>query len=158
MLGSKISSSALSKRGFTIVEMLLVIALIGIVGAFMTTIDAGVAPAYRFVRDTEAVVDLIREAQHGAARAQYDSHTGVYIDTDIAVAYVGESYDVRDEEYDRVVPLATPIDATLPIEIHFTSPSGVADERYELHFDDSVRERMLVVELNGLAYIEPVPQ
>jgi prepilin-type N-terminal cleavage/methylation domain-containing protein len=144
-----------STAGFTIVELLLVIALIAVVAAFVVSVYVSTARAFIVSSDTEAALTLIRDAQHEAARALYDSNTGVHIEEGLLTSYVGDSYATRDEVRDRTQALVTAVNAELPLAIQFTASTGETSERYELSFTDSVHERTIVIEQSGLVYFAP---
>ncbi len=143
------------RRGFTLVELLLVMSLTIVIGAFVMSVDMSTARAFRVSSDTEAALTLLRDAQHEAAHARFGSGSGVYIEEDMLVAYVGDSYEARDQDRDRELTLSTDINAELPLDIHFTHPTGETDERHELLFTDGVHKRTVIIEQSGLAYFAP---
>lgn len=155
---SSISQKLLSSNpltGFTLIEMILVIALISVVGVVTTVVDTSVVSTLRIHRDAESVLALVRDAQSDAVYGLYDFTTGVHIDTDTATAFVGTTFDTRDSDFDRAITISTALANELPLDIQFESHSGDTQERMEILFTHNSVERVLVVETSGLAYLTP---
>jgi len=109
-----------NKRGFTIVEMLLSIALV--------TIIAGIGvPIYQSLQvrnDLDVAVDSFvqsaRRAQVLARASDGDTNWGVYATSSTIAIFKGASYAGRDSDYDEVFLVPTSI-----------TPSGVQEIVFE---------------------------
>lgn len=80
------------KKGFTLIEILIVIAIIGI----LTTISVSVFSTYRSVqsidRDTDTVVEILRQARSETLSSENATTYGVHFASSTITLFAGSSY------------------------------------------------------------------
>lgn len=98
--------------GFTLVEVVVVVALITLMAAFVYPISATVQAEHELETVASAIVQTLREAQAKAMTGDRSSRWGVYFDDDPAgnndrfVLFLGTTYAARDANFDQVTDLS----------------------------------------------------
>ncbi len=98
-------------RGFTLVEILVVVALIVGMAAWLYPVSTTIQSEQALQTMTDEIVATLREAQTKAAAGERDRRWGVYFDPDPGgsndrfVLFAGATYATRDATFDRERPL-----------------------------------------------------
>ncbi len=110
--------------GFSLIEMLLSVALIGALTVFS-------APIYRSLQvkndldiSSTTVVETLRRAQSLSQAADGDTKWGVKIQSGSIVLFKGTSYAARDSGYDEIFDMSPLITPTGALEITYSEPLG----------------------------------
>ncbi len=99
------------KKGFTIIELILVITVLVIVVSAVFTLQGGILADTYLDTNSEQIVQNLRLAQMRSIARVNDSQWGVYFDEDAGgtgdkfVLFKGTSYATRDSNYDIVTEL-----------------------------------------------------
>ena len=112
MASPKISIIRATKRGLTLIEVLISIAILSVVGGVTLYFSLDDTRAYTFRDDRDKIVSVLQRARaqsmHGICRqdecAEPAAH-GVYVGEKNIVLFEGESYTDRTEAFDEVIEL-----------------------------------------------------
>lgn len=111
------------KNGFTLLEVLLVVALIGITTLLGTAMSSGSLWRTELQTAHYASVVTLRRAQMLARAQAYDSDWGVSIVDNEMTLFKGDSFVARDTLYDEVVTLRS-VTVLAPVEVVYHKFSG----------------------------------
>lgn len=128
--------------GFSLIELLLVIALLGIVGVAAFPLGTNL---YRMqvLQDTrDSLVTTLRQAQVYAMAQKNDASHGVKFLGNSYVLFEGDSYDTRNESNDFAINVASNIALSGLDEVVFAQFTGLpsATGTITLSLHDEVRE------------------
>ena len=116
------------KRGFTLLEVMIVIAILAVVmGATMSS-GFGFYTSQSLMGERDGLVSLLRHARGRAMNNTNQSNHGVYVSTSTNqyVLFQGDSYASRAQDYDIPFPKSPSVAFTGPTEILFTTIVGTA--------------------------------
>lgn len=113
------------KRGFTLVELLLVIALMLIVGVFMFPLGISFYRSQMTNEAIEGIQSALRRAQTFAITGKHDSSFGVKFSESSYVLFEGESYASRITSEDELYTIGAHIEDGTLDEIVFEPFSGL---------------------------------
>jgi len=116
--------NSMYNRGFTLLEMLVVIMLFAILGAFTVPYSARSYRNYQITSETKNVVNILRRAQISAMANTNQSRYGISFGSTSYTLFQGSSFASRNATYDEVYPIATAISVSAPAEIVFEQFSG----------------------------------
>ena len=116
---------SLTKKGFTLPEVLISVSLLAIIGAM-------IIPAYRtfLIRNdldiaTVTITQSLRRAQGLSQSGDGDMTWGVRVGVGSILIYKGASYITRDPTYDENTSIPTTIVPTGIIEVTFSKFTGL---------------------------------
>lgn len=115
-----------STSGFTLVELLLVIALVVIIGLFTSSVGISYYQSELLSEASDNIVSTLRQAQGLAMSGKNASSYGVYFGEDSYVLFEGSYYETREIEEDMVFPLNSNLVITGPREVVFSALTGRA--------------------------------
>lgn len=126
-----------ARRGFTIVELLLVIGIILIVAAFTLP---GSALFLRRQQLNDTVYEFTNALERAHLQAMFDkngSAFGVRVLSDSYVLFEGSSYAARNTDNDEIFPLSSSVSITGLSEIVFAELTGIPDATGTITISDS---------------------
>ena len=106
-----------SKKGFTLLELIIVIAVLGIVaGGAFAVFSSFITNTY-VDNTTQEIVNVLRKANTDSIARLYDLNWGVHFDdiTSKFTFFAGDSYDTRNMQYDEAT--------NLPLSVTFSQIS-----------------------------------
>ncbi len=112
------------RRGFTLVELLLVIALMLIVGVFMFPLGISFYRSQMANEAIEGIQSALRRAQTFSMTGKHDSSFGVKFFEDSYLLFEGESYASRDTSQDELYAIGAHIEDSSLDEVVFELFSG----------------------------------
>ena len=111
-------------KGFTLLEVLLVIALFGILLASMGSLASNSLPKNQLTLETDVVVSTLRRAQTRSISGYQDGLWGVYFTSWSMILFKGERYDLRDPVFDETHVFESSIRMSGLSEIVFEARQG----------------------------------
>jgi len=117
------------KKGFTLIEMVLVIAIIGLLGALTVPLYQSFQVVTNRQSITSELVASLRRAKLKAIAADSDSSWGVAIGANQKITiFKGADFQNRDQNFDEVadIPANVSIESTIS-QIIFSKESGIPD-------------------------------
>lgn len=121
---SQIKSTKKCSRGFTLVEMIVVIGVIALLATISTSVYSIFKARENLEIATTGVVEAIRHAQANSQSGKGDSNWGVKIFSNSAVIFKGSSYESRDASADQSIDFSGGMTAGGLSEIIFTKVIG----------------------------------
>jgi prepilin-type N-terminal cleavage/methylation domain-containing protein len=110
--------------GFTLLEIVVVIGIIGIVLSISTSVYSSFKAHENLEIATTGVVEAVRHAQANAQSGRGDSSWGVEMLLNSAVIFKGTSYAGRDISADQLLDFSGGVVASGLSEIIFTKVAG----------------------------------
>lgn len=149
-----VSSSLALRRGFTLIEVLLVVALLGSV--------AGIGvPMYRDYQIRNDLNLATEQVTQGLARARLLSQAGQDDDAwgfyaPAGILYKGDSYATRDVAYDETYPMPSTIKIQGLFEVNYSKLNGKPDNTGEITLttiNDDTRNVLIEVKTESIAVV-----
>lgn len=112
------------EKGFTLLEILLVIGIISILLVFIVPVSLDFYKSQQLETQTQSVIQTLRRAQSKAMSVELDSSFGVYIGVSNYTLFKGNSYLSRDAQYDEIFDLPELINLTGLSEVVFSKFEG----------------------------------
>ena len=110
--------------GFTLFELLLSIALLGVIVAFSVPVFQQLQTQRSADSEVDQIIALIRRAQTLAHAGYYDDDWGIHIQDATVTLFRGNDFVNRDGGFDEAIVLSNAtVDA--PIEIFFAKNTGL---------------------------------
>jgi len=112
------------RRGFTVIEMLLVIGIIGILGLVSFPGIFQVLSQGYFTNTVERMVRTLRTAQSYSLSGKADSSWGVHYEEGKLVLFKGTDYAARDPSFDAVTAVPVAVVVTGWSDLYFDRLRG----------------------------------
>ena len=113
-----------SARGFTFIELMLVIALVAILGVFIVPVGLSFYQSQLLGETSDGLVSALRHAQRFALTSTHDNAFGVFITADTYTIFEGSAYASRIVSEDVVFSIASTVTVSGLQEIVFSEMSG----------------------------------
>lgn len=111
------------QKGFTLLELVLVVAMIGLIATFSVTLSTGFISRTDLSRaENESVVGL-RRAQVLAQMGTDDSDWGVHIEDNQLTLFKGSNFQERDSQIDEEYDLGSVV-ISAPVDVVYQKLSG----------------------------------
>jgi len=134
-----------SVSGFTLFELMLVMAMVIIIGVFTSSIGIAYYQSQILNETTDNLVSTLRQAQ-GSAQSGKNNHAfGVFIDEDSYVLFEGQDYLSRIIDQDVVFPINSNVTISGPSEIIFTELTGNANVSDTLYISLGTKEKQISI-------------
>ena len=111
-------------RGFTLIELIIVIALAVIIFSFTVGVGSDFYLSQSLIAERDSVVSLLRRARIKAMNNTRQSNQGLFIAAGEYVIFEGDTYAGRSVDFDEVFPRAGRVQISGPSEIVFNSSEG----------------------------------
>ncbi|MBI4599166.1 type II secretion system protein [Candidatus Uhrbacteria bacterium] len=139
-------------RGFTLVELLIVIALTGLLLGGAVVFAFSALPVLQLAAERQAVEDVLRRAQERTVNGDQGGVWGVHLESDRATLFQGTSYVERDLDVDEVRVFPSSVRASGLSDVVFQIRTGETAQTgtITLTVPDAGRSVSLEVNANGL--------
>lgn len=112
-------------RGFTFIELMLVIALITLIGAFIAPVGLSYYQSQLLNETSDGLVSALRQAQSFAYTGRHNHAFGVFVTADAYTIFEGDTYASRIISEDMIFPIASTVTVSGLQEIVFSEMSGI---------------------------------
>lgn len=119
-------SSNLNSGGFTLIELVVVIAVSVVVFGFAFGVGSNFYGNQALIAERDSVLNLLRRARTKAMNNVGQSDHGLYIATTTYVVFEGSSYAARSQDFDEAFPRSNGAAISGPTEIVFTALEGAS--------------------------------
>lgn len=123
----EIFQSKTTQQGFTLVELLLVVALMLIMSVFMFPLGFSFYQSQMLDETQSGIVSALRRAQMFSVSGKHDSAFGVRFIEQAYVIFEGQSYQTRTSSQDEVFVISSMMHIAGLQEVVFTPISGEPD-------------------------------
>jgi prepilin-type N-terminal cleavage/methylation domain-containing protein len=114
-----------NQRGFTLVEMILSVIIIGMLAGLSLPLYQSFATRNDADITTESIANLLRRGNTYARGAAQDSTWSVRVDAGSATLYKGATYATRDTTYDEIVSIPASYNLSGLSEVSFSKLTGL---------------------------------
>lgn len=112
------------KNGFTLIELILVIALVAIIGSFSAPVYTSFISKNNLENKTFEIKGVLTKAQNNTISGKQNSNWGVYFLPNQFLLFAGDSYASRNSALDEVHSLPSSVSVSGISEIVFQRPRG----------------------------------
>lgn len=146
-----------NKKGFTVVELLIVVALIIIMAVLAVPVYSNFQSTTQLNDETIQLVQTLRVARQRSLAGLNSYNHGVKLENDNYILYQGVSYQLRDGLYDRKIKLNNSLNLVWQLgnnldDINFTS-NGVANTTGTISINHAINGTF-TINLNSLGLVE----
>ena len=125
------------RQGVTIVELLIVVAIIAVLAGLTTPFVLRFYGRYVLISERSTVLGLLREARTLALSRESNADHGLYIAPDQFVLFTGSTYATRDTSKDYVTPRQPTVSVVglMGNEIVFYHTTGLSTSSTSFNFN-----------------------
>jgi prepilin-type N-terminal cleavage/methylation domain-containing protein len=116
-----------SRKGFTLIEIVVAMAVLAVVAAFVGTVGYDFYRSQAFTAERDNLLSLLRSARVRALNNINQADHGVYIGANSYVIFEGSSYAARNAAFDEAYPRLPGVTASGTSEVVFHSPDGISN-------------------------------
>lgn len=120
---------AAERRGFTILEIIVVVAILTIVFGYAVGAGSNFYFNQALIGERDSLVGMLRSARNRALDNVNQLSHGVYVSTSTGryIVFDGASYASRNQAYDLAFPKSGAVAASGPVEIVFAALDGTSN-------------------------------
>lgn len=135
--------------GFTLVELMLVMALVMIIGVFTSSVGVSYYQSQILNETTDNLVSTLRQAQALAMSGENNHAFGVFFAEDSYIMFEGQDYESRLIDQDVVFPISSNVIMSGPSEIIFSELTGSASVADTLYISLGSKEKQVNILASG---------
>lgn len=139
----------MKNRGFTLVELVLSLAIISIITLFSVPVFRSLLVATDLNTSTDILVHSVRRAQNLSRSTRLNERWGVKLNSNEIVIFAGDAYVSRIVDYDEVYDVSNGINFTGDTEFVFQKLSGFLDNTVNITVSNSFGSNDLEVSTLG---------
>jgi len=136
-------------KGFTLIEVLIVIAILGGLAGLGLFVSIDFYKSYAFHSERNIVVSVIQKARSQSLANINESKHGVYFGTNNYVIFQGGNYASRNATYDEIIQANSLVTHSGLTEIVFDQLSGNPAATGSIILSDGLRSSMISIENEG---------
>lgn len=122
-MNSRELSETKNKAGVTIIELLIVLAIVIVLGATTMPMGSSFLERNSLKNKTNELLTSLKVAQINSISGKENSKWGVTVVSNNIILFKGDSYATRDSEFDRIYTIPTSVSVT-PFEVVFERNTG----------------------------------
>lgn len=146
----KLQITLKDKKGFTLIEIIVVVAIVISLFAFGILIDSKAFTRTSVISEQETLVSILQKARSRAMNNIEHTRHGVFVDEDKYVIFQS-SYDEDDEDNEKIERNENfTITGLYQTEIIFDQISGIPNVTGEIKISDGVIEKTININEVGL--------
>ena len=137
------------RKGFTLVEVVIVISIIALLFAIGSLVDSGMYQRRLISAEQAVAISVLQKARNQAMNNMYASEYGVHIDPDAYVLFRGPSY-VPNDPNNETIPKNSHISISGLRDIVFAQLSGEPNNPGQIILDDGTQQKYINIKRGGL--------
>ena len=141
--------------GFTLVEVLLTIVILALLTATVAPTTLDFYRRQQLHTYTQEIIQILRRTQLSAMSTEGDSNFGVYFTSNNYILFRGDSYTLRDIQYDEVFDLPSVIGISGLSEVVFLKPEGRSSQEGQIVVTNNIQENVITINGIGRVNLEP---
>lgn len=141
-----------SQAGFTLIEVIIVIIIVGVIFAGISTISFGVLGNSRLTVETDRVVETLRRAQSRSVNGLYDDVWSVRVTSSDVTLYKGDDYGTRDTSFDDQLDLNASVNSSLS-DVTFKFKTGATDDTGAITLTSSTSGDSRTININSAGLV-----
>lgn len=142
------------RPGFTLPELLIVLATAMLLLALTGTIGVNTFPKHQLRSETQTVVQMLRQAQTFTITRREDSVWGVHLTAADATLFAGASYVARDSDHDQVHVLPAGITPSGLTDVIFEALRGITSDTGTITLTADATSESATITINANGVIE----
>jgi prepilin-type N-terminal cleavage/methylation domain-containing protein len=142
------------QRGFTLVEMLIVLAIALLLFAVIGSIASNTYPKHSLRAQTDVVIQTLREAQAFTLARKYDSVWGVHLTSSGLTLFAGASYAARNATYDQTHSFPSGITVSGLTDVVFDALRGTTSQTGTITLTSNATSESNAITINANGVIE----
>jgi prepilin-type N-terminal cleavage/methylation domain-containing protein len=141
-----------SQAGFTLIEVIVVIIIVGVIFAGISAISFGVLGNSRLTVETDRVVETLRRAQSRSVNGLYDDVWSVHVTSADITLYKGDDYATRDTSFDDQLELNSSVSSSLN-DVTFKFKTGATDDTGTITLTSPTSGTSATIEINDAGLV-----
>ncbi|PJC65463.1 MAG: hypothetical protein CO020_00525 [Candidatus Colwellbacteria bacterium CG_4_9_14_0_2_um_filter_50_12] len=139
----------MKQKGFTLLEIIIVVALFAILAALGLFIGLDLYRGYALASERSTVVNILEKARSQSVNNINQTPHGVHFTGSAYVIFQGASYASRDQSYDEVITSAPGVTAGGVTETVFTQLEGSANPTGEVTVSNGLKSMTISINNEG---------
>lgn len=141
-----------SQAGFTLIEVIIVIIIVGVIFAGISAVSFGVLGNSRLTVETDRVIETLRRAQSRSVNGLYDDVWSVHVTSSDVTLYKGDDYGTRDTSFDDQLDLNTSVNSSLS-DVTFKFKTGATDDTGAITLTSSTSGDSRTININSAGLV-----
>lgn len=138
------------KKGFTILELILAVALFLILGTLATAFYSRLYVQSTVTSVTDQLTQAFRKAQTYAMSSRLNSNWGVHKDTSQIVLFQGNTYAERTASLDEVFPIGDNVTVSIFTDVIFSRLTGTPSATATITITGGTSTKTVIINSQGV--------
>jgi len=140
-------------RGFTLIELVLVMAVLGFLFLIVGTISFNSLPKSQLIMESDVVEQALRNAQARSIQGYQDYTWGVMFASDHLTVFAGTDYVSRSPQFDETHTFASGITCSGVSEVAFSSRTGETQDTGTILLSSDATHETRSIDVNALGQV-----
>ena len=136
-------------RGFTLIELVIVMAILLILFAVVGTISSGMLPRNQLSIEGGLIQETLRRAQALTIAGKQDELWGVHFTSSTMTLFGGTSYAMRDIDYDELHSFPAGLTLGGLTDIVFSAPLGETSNTGDVSLTSNSTSEIVTISVNA---------
>jgi prepilin-type N-terminal cleavage/methylation domain-containing protein len=142
------------QKGFTLIEMLIVLAIAFLLFAVIGSIASNTYPKHSLRSQTYVVIQTLRQAQAMTIARKHDSVWGAHLTSNDLTLFVGASYATRNVVYDQTHTFPSGITLSGLSDVVFEAIRGTTTQTGTITLTSTATSESNTITINANGVIE----